>query len=121
MHQPPWPAIDQRQRRSNGRMSGRAKAQNLGQRKAKHHPCFGIIGQRLLGLAVDQNVEINRPAQSFLRNRDRQRTIRRREALGRVSGGLVHRGAHTHHGIKQAQGSAAGGQAGNFFSHNQAH
>ena len=98
-----------------------AQAQNLRHCEAKHHPRLGVIWQNLFGLAVDESIQINRPAQSLLRDRNRQGAIRWRQALGRVGGGLVHRRAHAHDGIKQPQGGTAGGQARNFVSHDQAH
>ena len=117
MHQPPWSAINQRQRGRNRGMGGCAQPQYLRQRQPQYHACFGIIRQCLLGFAVNQLVQINRPTQRFLRNRDGERAVRRRQPFGRICRRLIHRCAHAHDGIKQPQCGSAGRKSGNFFSH----
>ena len=68
-------AVDQRQ---NGRDRGvlrRAHRQRLDQRDAQGEARLGVVGQGLLGRAVDQGVEIGEPAQRLGRDRVREGAV----------------------------------------------
>ncbi len=88
MHQPPGPAIDQRQRRRDQRMVRGPEANLLREGQPKNHPRLAIVGQSLAGRAVDQRVEIRQPAQRFAGDRHREPMVLRRQVADRAAGGV---------------------------------
>ena len=108
-------AVDQRQGGGDGGMGGRAEREDLDEGDAQHHARLGIMGQRLAGGGVDQRVEIREVTERFGGGGVDQGAVGRGQALGGAVQREFQRIAPAQYGIEQAQGRAAGGEAGGVF------
>ena len=75
-----------------------------------------LFGEDLAGRAIDQPVEIGKPAQRFLRDgKSEGAVIAAFDRAQHRQGSLIERIAPAQHGIEQAQRGAAGGHAGKII------
>jgi hypothetical protein len=108
VRQSAWSA---RQQRKPGRDHGverRTQSQPLRQHQPQDLPRFRIVGQILARGAVDQRVEIDRPAQGFARNGAGERLVLELADVGcRRAESDIERLAPPENGIEQAKRGAA--------------
>ena len=116
MRQPPGAAREQWQSCGDHGMRRQIKPQRLRQHEAEHAARFGIIGQTLAGVIIDERIEIGEPTQSLLRNGQRERSI-----IAAFDGaehgrrGLIERITPAQYGINEAQRGKASGNAGDIL------
>ena len=101
MRQPSWSARQQRKPGRNHRMGRRPQSKPLRQHQPQDLTRLGIFGQGLARGAVDQRVEIDKPAQGFARDRAGERLVLElADVGGRRAEGDVQRLAPPQDGIE---------------------